>query len=789
MYVKIINPETNGRKVYANKGSARRTTNYLEKEAKQHGQVATFFSSADKGVLGTDEVVALLDGNQKGADKDAAKFYSLVLSPSSEELGEMGNDSQALQRYTRQVLDLYAKNFKLKDDRELQETDLVWAATIHQERKNRGTDDGIQSELKPGLQTHVHIIASARDAAQEVTLNPLAAAGRFNRVQFQAQAGVQLDDEIGRTGPLRTAEKMPNRAERVAEKARDITEKAAAQREKKVLTPAQLTAKDARILLQVARINTKLDRSQQLEVEQVQAAARARGYDQTFFTILGRVEQKAAQKIYTPSPYEYLRTGHVQQAPRLHEHATVAPVATELPPPKRLQPVESRTAVQPLERLIAQLSHELASEARAQSLRQEETTTVHILKTSPVIVPVTVPVVAPIIAPVVTPISAPVVAAMVAPVTVPVVMPAVAPVIVPIAASVPVVTPSSPVPTIAVDLSALLVPPTQTVGPTPVAVLPASEPPLSLSELLARGKAEKQVVADQPLQDAGWNVRRELENQTRLRVATAEATALRTGASFAYLLAGQGLKLEAETATQPAGVRHLASKELFFQKEIPVSAAARAVVGHAQVQYGTIWLGDNGRGPMEEQLDRCRAYLEKAGITVNEPVPASAGQRARLDYCFNVAQGDQAEIAVRLNQVQNVAGTYVQESPHGLHDPTADLVGLAVARKQWPEREGQFNQALLVFDRQNPASPLLAETYKAMLLADGAAVGKVLDNGQGQLELPVHYHTHAPGSAEVLVSLDAATLNKVEVRQSVQATEAHSQGIAILKDKETGISR
>ena len=791
MYVKIINPETNGRKVYANKGSARRTTNYLEKEAKQHGQVATFFSSADKGFLGANEVVALLDGNQKGAGKDAAKFYSLVLSPSSEELGEMGNDSQALQRYTRQVLDLYAKNFKLKDERELREADLVWAATIHQERKNRGTDDGIQSELKPGLQTHVHIIASARDAAQEVTLNPLAAAGRFNRVQFQAQAGVQLDDEIGRTGPLRTVEKMPSRAERVAEKARAITEKAAAQREKKALTPAQLVAKDARLSLQVARINTKLDVTQQMEVGHVQAAARARGYDQTFYTILGRVEQKATQKIYIPSPYEYLRTGHVQQAPRLHEQPALAPVPIELPPPKHRQPVvESRTAVQPLERLIAQLSHELALEARAKSLRREDTTIAQVPATSPVVMPVVAPVVTPIITPVVTPVIIPVVAPPVAvPVSKPVVVPVIPPVVVPVVE--PVVTPIiSSAPTFTVDLSALLVPPTQTVEPTPVAALPVSEPSLSLDEALARWEAERQAAADQTFWDAGWDARLELEDQTRQRIATAEATALRTGASFAYLLAGQGLKLEEETATQPAGVRHLASKELFSLEETPVSAAAQAVVGHAQVQYGIIWLGDNGRGPVEEQLDRCRTYLEKAGITVNEPVPASAGQRARLDYCFNVAQGDQAEIAVRLNQVQNVAGTYIQESPHGLHDPTTDLVGLTVPRQQWLEREGQFNQALLVFDLQNPASPRLAETYKAMLLADGAAVGKVLDNGRGQLELPVHYHTHAPGSADVLISLDAATLNKVEVRQSAQATEAHSQGIAILKEraKESGIS-
>lgn len=48
-------------------------------------------------------------------------------------------------------MDRYAKNFHLKNGRELGEQNLVWAATIHQERKNRGTDEGGQDEKKDGL--------------------------------------------------------------------------------------------------------------------------------------------------------------------------------------------------------------------------------------------------------------------------------------------------------------------------------------------------------------------------------------------------------------------------------------------------------------------------------------------------------------------------------------------------------------------------------------------------------------------------------------------------------------
>ena len=42
MYAKVINPKTNGRKVYNNAGSSRRCASYLEKEAKEGGGEARF---------------------------------------------------------------------------------------------------------------------------------------------------------------------------------------------------------------------------------------------------------------------------------------------------------------------------------------------------------------------------------------------------------------------------------------------------------------------------------------------------------------------------------------------------------------------------------------------------------------------------------------------------------------------------------------------------------------------------------------------------------------------------
>lgn len=142
MYAKVINPKTNGRKVHNNAGSSQRCASYLAKEAKEAGGEATFFEAPGTEPKTVAEVVPMLDDNVKGQGKDNPKFHSLVLSPSSDELLLIGNNPKALEEYTRNVMNLYAKNFTLKNGRKLDEANLVCAATIHQERQNWGTDEG-----------------------------------------------------------------------------------------------------------------------------------------------------------------------------------------------------------------------------------------------------------------------------------------------------------------------------------------------------------------------------------------------------------------------------------------------------------------------------------------------------------------------------------------------------------------------------------------------------------------------------------------------------------------------
>jgi len=202
-----INPKTNGRKVCNNAGNSQRCANYLVKEAKEAGGEAIFFGAPGTKAKTATDVVEMLDGNGKGPGKDDPKFHSLVLSTSADELLLIGNNPKALEEYNQNVMGLYAKNFTLKKPREAGEENLVWAATTHQERRSGGTDGGVQGDKKDGLQTHIHVMVSARDADQKITLNPLSKAAHFNRVQSQAEANAQMEVQFGRVVALGVAAK------------------------------------------------------------------------------------------------------------------------------------------------------------------------------------------------------------------------------------------------------------------------------------------------------------------------------------------------------------------------------------------------------------------------------------------------------------------------------------------------------------------------------------------------------------------------------------------------------
>eukprot|EP01035_Chromulina_nebulosa_P020719 gene20719-26863_t len=135
-----------------------------------------FFNSA--GIFNKKQVVEAIDNNVKGLTKKDDKFHSLVIAPSAKELEHIGNDTAKLKEFTIVCMERYASNFNLNSGKRLSEKDLVWYATIHQNRAYKGTDAKVvngekkSGDLKEGLQTHIHVVVSARDKEQKITLNP-----------------------------------------------------------------------------------------------------------------------------------------------------------------------------------------------------------------------------------------------------------------------------------------------------------------------------------------------------------------------------------------------------------------------------------------------------------------------------------------------------------------------------------------------------------------------------------------------------------------------------------------
>lgn len=727
MHAKILRPQTAGKLVYANRGSARRMTNYLQQEAKEEGREAVFFGAAGKGTYSADEVVVLLDKNHRGLGKGAEKFHSLVLSPSSEEASQLGSDPAAWQRYTRQVMDLYAKNFTLKGEQLLSEEDLVWAATIHQQRKNRGTDAGQQGEQKPGIQTHVHLLVSARDAAQQITLNPHTSPARFNRVEFHAKTNILLEDQLGVVAVTGSGVPVPSRQQRVAEKAADIKARAAANR--KPLTTEQVAAKGARLDVQVVRVNTKLAMDSQLEVELVKAIANERSYDNTFYNALGKIERNAERGIFTPEHYSYLRSGRVQRSGTLDELPAPQPQSLVHPVTVWKEQPALPAAFQALDRSIQELSLALATASLLPVPEEVHREVVRSKAESPAASPMPFLATASLL-----PLEA-------------------APILAAPAAQTPVV---------------------QDAESTPVVASPPQEKSLTIEEKWELWQAEMQAEAQLAFWDAGWDARLELEEKTREQVATAGTAAQRTGASFAFLLAGQGLELVTAEADFLIGVRHQASGELFSLDEVPVPAAARAVMGQSAVQYGSIHLSNGVEGSGEARLAHWHSVLAQAGVLVGQVVAAEPGRLARLDYCFPVPQLGLGAISAHLNILQYRENAQIYEAPHPLHAQAAPTFGHDVPRSQWLQREGQFNQARIVVNGVDPGEKQ-AEIIRTKLRDGGASVSTRDD--YGNLELLVTFHTHADKIEKLNAMLDGAALLKgVELRETSQQRDMRYLG-------------
>jgi len=187
MHVKIQNSGKGG-----NSGSCGAYVNYLEKENenKKDQDKEQFFSSERDNVKGF-EVVAEIDGNKHKLKKDEAKFYSVTLSPSQDELKHISNDKEKLKKFTRSAMDEYAAHFNREGLSVGKE--LVYFAKVEQKRQYKGTDkEVIRGEKKQGVekeggQTHVHVIVARMDKQKWRSLSPMSNSKGTNKAKINGK--------------------------------------------------------------------------------------------------------------------------------------------------------------------------------------------------------------------------------------------------------------------------------------------------------------------------------------------------------------------------------------------------------------------------------------------------------------------------------------------------------------------------------------------------------------------------------------------------------------------------
>jgi hypothetical protein len=275
MHSKIIRPSIHGRKAYDNKGSSVALIKYLGHEAREANVSCTFFNQRGDGITPS-MVQQAIDGNVKGLRKNEIKFYSLVLSPSADELQHLTGKPEGLKDFAREAMKNYAKGYNLAKGKKLGEQDLVWFATIHQHRHYRGNEPEVKKgkaksgELKPGPQTHVHILVSKRDTTQKYSLNPQGSKERFSIKGWQ-RANEQSFDQL-----FAYERKMKVKTTKPAK------------------TPNLVKIRE-RLQTKTHSINGMLGKQHQLNLEQVWAIGQARNFDSTFFLNVYRLETNLKQ--------------------------------------------------------------------------------------------------------------------------------------------------------------------------------------------------------------------------------------------------------------------------------------------------------------------------------------------------------------------------------------------------------------------------------------------------------------------------------------------------------------
>jgi hypothetical protein len=257
MYVKLHSTKDI---VGGNKGTSTRMFEYLEKENIELNSVdKTYFFSNEHDYVSMEKAIQDVDGNWRGLKKDDTKYFMLTINPSQHELKHIENNRLALMNYTRVVMDEYAKGFKRQvNGKELTGKDLIYFAKIEKNRYySERSDKNLRTEfyhnkkinieikkvsnselpnykksieihklkelykkdyagtvihegnIKPGLNTHIHVVVARKDKSQKVSLSPFSKSkgnqielnGKkvqvgFNRKEFQIKCENSFDQQF-----------------------------------------------------------------------------------------------------------------------------------------------------------------------------------------------------------------------------------------------------------------------------------------------------------------------------------------------------------------------------------------------------------------------------------------------------------------------------------------------------------------------------------------------------------------------------------------------------------------
>lgn len=185
-----------------NKGSSSKYGFYLNKENNEYikdgePEKQNYFFNQHEDRISTIKAINLIDENAKGKGLKKAqdKYFTVTLNFSHKELQHIGKKvagkeiqsvdelnkeqykeyNKLLREYTKEAMGNYAQNFK----KNLNEDDIVWHAKVEHKRRFKGFDEEVKKgiaksgELKPGLNSHVHITVSRMHQDYRVSLSPL----------------------------------------------------------------------------------------------------------------------------------------------------------------------------------------------------------------------------------------------------------------------------------------------------------------------------------------------------------------------------------------------------------------------------------------------------------------------------------------------------------------------------------------------------------------------------------------------------------------------------------------